>query len=123
VRIKTDQGLTGIGESGTWGHLETSAANAPARGWLGGGPIDGLVRGLPPWRDRVSTRNGRAKPRAEGTPYGRPVPKMMVPEAANIPPTPWQTEIFASAICAGAMPRICRTLSCKAYMPYMPECM
>ena len=49
--------------------------------------------------------------------------KMIVPTAANMPPTPWQTEIFASLTCAGAMPRICRTLSCSAYMPYMPECM
>jgi hypothetical protein len=48
---------------------------------------------------------------------------MMVPEAANMPPTPWQTEILASGTWAGAMPRIWRTLSCKAYMPYMPECM
>ena len=49
--------------------------------------------------------------------------KIIVPLAANMPPTPWQTEIFASLTCAGAMPRICRTLSCSAYMPYMPECM
>ncbi len=48
---------------------------------------------------------------------------MIVPEAANIPPTPWQTEILAPGIWAGAMPRIWRTLSCSAYMPYMPECM
>ena len=48
---------------------------------------------------------------------------MIVPEAANMPPTPWQTEILASGTCAGAMPRIWRTLSCNAYMPYMPECM
>ena len=33
------------------------------------------------------------------------------------------TEILAPFTCAGAMPRICRTLSCTAYMPYMPECM
>ena len=33
-----------------------------------------------------------------------------------------ETETFAPGICAGAMPRICRTLSCSAYMPYMPEC-
>jgi hypothetical protein len=33
---------------------------------------------------------------------------MMVPEAANMPPTPWQTEILASGICAGALPRIWR---------------
>ena len=49
--------------------------------------------------------------------------KMIVPEAANMPPTPWHTEIFAPSTCAAAMPRICRTLSCNAYMPYMPECM
>jgi len=55
--------------------------------------------------------------------YGASLEKMIVPEAANMPPTPWQTEIFAPGICAGAMPRICRTLSCSAYMPYMPECM
>jgi len=40
-----------------------------------------------------------------------------------MPPTPWQTEILAPGIRAGAVPRIWRTLSCKAYMPYMPECM
>jgi hypothetical protein len=36
---------------------------------------------------------------------------MIVPEAANMPPTPWQTEILAPGIWAGAMPRIWRTLS------------
>src|SRR5215470_8171242 len=55
--------------------------------------------------------------------YGGSFDMMIVPEAANMPPTPWQTEILAPGICAGAMPRICRTLSCSAYMPYMPECM
>ena len=45
---------------------------------------------------------------------------MIVPEAANMPPTPWQTEILATGIWAGAVPRIWRTLSCSAYMP---ECM
>src|SRR5467141_146367 len=48
---------------------------------------------------------------------------MIVPEAANMPPTPWQTEIRASGIWAGAVPRIWRTLSCSTYTPYMPECM
>ena len=32
--------------------------------------------------------------------------KMIVPDAVNMPPTPWQTEIFAPGIWAGAMPRI-----------------
>ena len=41
---------------------------------------------------------------------------MIVPEAANMPP-PWQTEIRAPGIWAGAVPRIWRTLSCSAYMP------
>ena len=36
-----------------------------------------------------------------------------------MPPTPWQTEIVAPEICAGAVPRIWRTLSCNAYMPYI----
>jgi hypothetical protein len=36
---------------------------------------------------------------------------MIVPEAANMPPTPWQTQISASGIWAGAMPHIWRTLS------------
>jgi hypothetical protein len=31
---------------------------------------------------------------------------MIVPDAANMPPTPWQTEILAPGIWAGAMPRI-----------------
>jgi hypothetical protein len=39
---------------------------------------------------------------------------MIVPLAANMPPTPWQTEIFAPGTWAGAMPRIWRTLSCPA---------
>ncbi len=46
--------------------------------------------------------------------------KTTVPLALNMPPTPWQTETFAPATCAGAVPRICRTLSCRANMPYMP---
>src|SRR5450759_1449694 len=64
-----------------------------------------------------------------GLPWGLTRPdqrwlvKMIVPDAANMPPTPWQTEILAPGTCAGAMPRICRTLSCSAYMPYIPECM
>jgi hypothetical protein len=49
--------------------------------------------------------------------------KIMVPLAANMPPTPWATEILAPATWAAAVPRIWRTLSCSAYMPYMPECM
>ena len=48
---------------------------------------------------------------------------MIVPEAANMPPTPWHTESLAPGTWAGAVPRIWRTLSCSAYMPYMPECM
>ena len=55
--------------------------------------------------------------------YGAWLLKMIVPDAANMPPTPWHTEIFAPGTCAGASPRICRTLSCNAYIPYMPECM
>ena len=47
---------------------------------------------------------------------------MIVPLAANMPPTPWQTEIRAPGIWAGAMPRIRRTLSYNAHIPYMPEC-
>ena len=32
--------------------------------------------------------------------------KMIVPLAANMPPTPWQTEIFAPSTWAGEVPRI-----------------
>ena len=39
---------------------------------------------------------------------------MIVPLAANMPPTPWQTEILAPGIWAGAMPRIWHTVSCNA---------
>jgi hypothetical protein len=49
--------------------------------------------------------------------YGPAFDMMMVPEAANMPPTPWKTEILAPGIWAGAVLRIWRTLSCKAYMP------
>ena len=67
-------------------------------------------------------------PVRQGKGFGKPAQggsfdMMIVPEAANMPPTPWQTEILAPGIWAGAMPRIWRTLSCSAYMPYMPECM
>jgi hypothetical protein len=61
--------------------------------------------------------------RAASFAHGASFDMMIVPDAANIPPTPWQTEIFAPGTWAGAIPRIWRTLSCKAYMPYMPECM
>ena len=84
-----------------------------------------------------STRDAEAEPGVAGVDQGTwfkkqgassenqgaSLEKMIVPDAANMPPTPWQTEIFAPGTCAGAMPRICRTLSCSAYMPYMPECM
>jgi hypothetical protein len=36
-----------------------------------------------------------------------------------MPPTPRQTEILVPGIWAGAVPRIWRTLSCNAYMPYI----
>ena len=38
--------------------------------------------------------------------YGASLLKTIVPLAANIPPTPWQTDIFASSTCAGATLRI-----------------
>ena len=47
---------------------------------------------------------------------------MTVSDEANMPPTPWQTEIRAPGFGRGRC-RIWRTLSCSAYMPYMPECM
>jgi hypothetical protein len=53
---------------------------------------------------------------AQGTSFDM----MIVPDVANMPPTPWQTEIRAPGIWAGAVPRIWRTLFYKAYMP---ECM
>ena len=44
--------------------------------------------------------------RAQGSSFDM----MMVPEAANVPPTPWQTEIRAPGIWAGAVPPTWRTL-------------
>ena len=38
--------------------------------------------------------------------YGDSFDMMVVPEAANMPPTPWQTEILAPGICAGAIPHL-----------------
>ncbi len=55
--------------------------------------------------------------------YGRSFDVMIVPAAANMPPTPWARLIFAPGTWAGATPRSWRTLSWRAYMPYMPECM
>ena len=52
--------------------------------------------------------------------HGASFDMTMVPEAANMPPTPWQTEILAPGIWAEAVPRIWHTLSCNVYMP---ECM
>ena len=46
---------------------------------------------------------------------------MIVPEAANVPPTPWQTDISVAVWVAPA-PRIWRTLSYIGYMPYLLEC-
>ena len=42
--------------------------------------------------------------------HGGSFDMMIVAEAANMPPTPWQTETLAPGIWAGAMPRIWRTL-------------
>jgi hypothetical protein len=42
---------------------------------------------------------------------------MIVPEAANMPPTPCQTEILAPGIWAGAVPRAWRTLSLQRFPP------
>jgi hypothetical protein len=52
--------------------------------------------------------------RADSQVQGTSFDMMIVPEAANMPPTPWQTEIRASGIWAGAMPRIWRAHSCNA---------
>ena len=45
---------------------------------------------------------------------------MIVPDAANMPPTPWQTEILAPGIWAGATPRIWRTLSAWQWVIVAP---
>ena len=63
---------------------------------------------------------GAAPKHRPARPQGRSLENTTVPLALNMPPTPWQTEIFAPGTCAGAVPRICRTLSCRANMPYMP---
>ena len=62
----------------------------------------------------------RGLARGRGAAQGRSFDMMTVPEAENIPPTPWHTLTFTSGTCAGAMPRTWRTLSCRANMPYMP---
>jgi hypothetical protein len=71
---------------------------------------------------RRNRKNSRLYGNYRESGYGGSFDMMIVPEAANMPPTPWQTEILAPGIWAGAVPRIWRTLSCNAYMPYMPEC-
>ncbi len=45
---------------------------------------------------------------------------MIVPEAANMPLTPWQTEILAPDLGRGDPAHLAHALSCK---PYMLECM
>ena len=84
----------------------------------------GLVVAVPKAAlSRRNRKNSRLYGNYRVSGYGGSFDMMIVPEAANMPPTPWQTEILAPGICAGAVPRIWRTLSCNAYMPYMPECM
>jgi len=53
--------------------------------------------------------------------YGASFDMMMVQETVNMPPTPRQTEMRASGIWAGAVPRIWRALSCSAYVPACPN--
>ena len=59
---------------------------------------------------RQKIEPARAQTQAGRTAYqisaGSWLLKIIVPDAANIPPTPWQTEIFAPSICAGDVPRI-----------------
>ena len=78
-----------------------------------------------PWRQAVPDVLVGLRTRARRPPgdHGGWLLNTMVPAAANMPPTPCATEIFAPGTCAGAMPRNCRTHSCIAYIPYMPECM
>ena len=59
----------------------------------------------------VDTRFGEFHDRPVSFFQGFSLEKMIVPEAANMPPTPCAIEIFAPGTCAGAMPRIWRTLS------------
>ena len=84
----------------------------------------GLVVAVPKAAlSRRNRKNSRLYGNYRESGYGGSFDMMMVPEAANMPPTPWQTEILAPGTWAGAVPRIWRTLSCRAYMPYIPECM
>ena len=50
-----------------------------------------------------------------GIHYGGSFDMMIVPLAANMSPTSWQTDILAPGIRAGAVPRIWRTLSLAPY--------
>ena len=91
----------------------------PLRGRVGRfSDLDALEPRWPPL-----TFSQDARPRAPAATYGASLDQMIVPEAPNMPPTPWLIEIFAPGTWAGATPRSCRTLSWMAYMPYMPECM
>jgi hypothetical protein len=113
-------------------HLEVSTSErvlAVERA-AGGGRDEGLRHVRPSMRRRPGPGQG-AEPRRIGAAarcgrrtafpvQGRSFENTTVPEAENMPPTPWQTLSFAPGTCAGAVPRICRTLSCRANIPYMP---
>ena len=64
------------------------------------------------------TARGRAQ---RPYPCGSSLVKTRLPAAMNMPPTPWQNETLAPSTWCGASPRIWRTDSWMAYMPYMPE--
>jgi hypothetical protein len=61
-------------------------------------------------RSTEPLQEGWSRPERRNFGYGGSSDMMIVPDAANMPPTPWQTEILAPGIGAGAVPRIWRTL-------------
>jgi hypothetical protein len=69
-------------------------------------------RGLMPLHRRGTRSSARSRPAA----YGGSSDMMMVPEAANMPPTPWHTENLAPGIWA----RRCRASGARS--PARPTC-
>ncbi len=87
-------------------------------------PISASIRPANTPRARRSDQAPAARPMHRQSCYHRSsVVSTAVAAAENMPPTPCTRDSFAPLTCAGEMPRICRTPSCRANMPYMPECM
>src|SRR5688572_5119421 len=106
----------------TRSYVRTQVRRATPHG-RGGIPRDGWLVQTLTERRRARVVSDATHERRRARAYGCWFVSTIAPLAANIPPTPSAIETWAPGTWAGAMPRSWRTLSCSAYIPYIPECM